>query len=60
MIGIRVRLLFLACPEVAFLTIFDIQELRDFVLHLLANDKAQSWLYVKVRPFFLFYLRPLF
>ncbi|GAA6034983.1 hypothetical protein JCM8097_002129 [Rhodosporidiobolus ruineniae] len=24
-----------------------IRELRDFVLHLLANDKAQSWLYVK-------------
>ncbi|GAA5885123.1 hypothetical protein JCM6882_007239 [Rhodosporidiobolus microsporus] len=24
-----------------------VRELRDFVLHLLANDKAQSWLYVK-------------
>lgn len=28
------------------------QDVRDFVLHLLANDKAQSWLFVKVRlPF---------
>ena len=26
------------------------QDVRDFVLHLLANDKAQSWLYVQVRP----------
>ncbi|GAA5871082.1 hypothetical protein JCM16303_001683 [Sporobolomyces ruberrimus] len=26
-----------------------VNDVRDFVLHLLANDKAQSWLYVKNR-----------
>lgn len=30
------------------LTCLSLQDIRDFVLHLLANDKAQQWLYVKV------------
>lgn len=34
------------------------QDVRDFVLHLLSDEKAQQWLYVAVRPPSPFLLHP--
>ena len=48
MIQVKVR----HCSMAAWLgpnSLLSLQDVRDFVLHLLSDEKAQQWLYVAVR-----------